>query len=213
MNSHSRHFHRLLALALLLLTALSLSLSAAAEEVGEEVAGSIAATTTEALPEGHPEEEGARTASALIADFLGENAAGLLSGATFLLTLAVTYLFRRRLIPPLLESLASLLGKSREAIVGAEAIAEREAERAERLLARVEELIGRATEAADRAESAALALHAGESAERLLHPLLKEQVDLLYELLISANLPQYQKDRIGAAHAAAMALLGESDHE
>lgn len=213
MNSHSRHSRRLFALVLVLLAVVTLSLSAAAEEVSTEAADLPAAPATEALPQTPAGEEGQESASALIAAFLGENAAGLLSGATFLLTLAVTYLFRRRLIPPLLESLASLLGKSREAIVGAEAIAEREAERAECLLARVEELIGRATEAADRAESAALALHAGESAERLLHPLLKEQVDLLYELLISANLPQYQKDRIGAAHAAAMALLGESDHE
>ena len=53
----------------------------------------------------------------------------------------------------------------------------------------------------------------GGAAQKTLSPILREQVNLLYELLISANLPQYQKDRIGAAHAAAMALLEEGDHE
>ena len=171
------------------------------------------ATQAAAITPPLPEAPEADTAAAQITDFLGENAAGLLSGATFLLTLVLGYLFRRRLIPPLLESLSALLGKSREALDGAERLSEQSAAETAALLSRAEQLIASATAAALRAEEAAEAIRTGEAAQKTLSPILREQVNLLYELLISANLPQYQKDRIGAAHAAAMALLEEGGHE
>ena len=202
-------------IALFVLCLLPKTALAAEGQIGEGTEATATATTTAAVtafPEGG-EDAPEGGAAALLADFLATHAAGLISGATFLLTLAISYLFRRRLIPPLLESLSTLLGKSRDALDGAEKLSEQSAAEAARLLLRVEELLASATEAAHRAEEAADAIRAGEAAQKTLSPILREQVDLLYELLISANLPQYQKDKIGAAHAAAMALLSEDSHE
>lgn len=153
------------------------------------------------------------TVAGAIAAFLRAESAGLLSGATLLLTLIISLSFRKRIIPSLLDALSTLIGKSREAVG---AITEgHEAEHAEllSLLERVEEMLSEARAATAAAESAAAILAVDSKAKTLLEQTLSEQSDLLYELLMSANLPQYQKDRIGAQHARVRAALSGDSHD
>ena len=178
--------------------------------------------TTAATAEGAPQSDApnaaelplqVETVAGAIADFLREESAGLLSGATLLFTLIVSLGFRKRVIPSLLEALATLIGKSREAVG---AITEgREAEHAEltALLERVETMLDEARAATTAAEEAAAALILDGRLKAVVETALTEQSSLLYELLMSANLPQYQKDRIGAQHARVTAALSVDGHE
>ena len=185
-----------LTLALLLACFLPLAVSAAEGESEESTPVTTAPMTTAPVTTAPAESAvGDDTPIAtLLHEFLKENLSGLLSGATFLLALVLSLLLRKRVLPPLLETLTTLLGKSRDL---SEALCTREAEGHERLaglFTEAERILAEASAAAERAEAALI---------------LREQTSLLYELLMSANLPQYQKDRIGEAHAAALAALRE----
>ncbi len=208
---------RLAAFLLSLLLAVTL-LGAALPAAAAEASGSdLTSPAGDILPseEGDgaaKDKETATPLSALFADFLSENAATLLSGATFALTMLATLVFRKKIVPGLLEALSGLLGKSRETI---DAIEEgRVTERAEidRLLSRAEEMLDAAKEAATKAETAAEGLLARGTVDAEVRLILGEQEALLYELLMSANLPQYEKERIGKAHAEAQRALAETRH-
>lgn len=171
--------------------------------------------STDAAPEITDGEAGESPTplSRALALFLEKNAASLLSGATLLFTLASSLLLRKRLMPSLLSALSSLMGKSRDAVESIEKLGEAEREKITSLLKEAERLCEEARATREYAEAAS-ALGAQEAASRkALSLVLGEQMSLLYELLMSANLPQYQKDRIGEAHAACRAALGEAHHE
>lgn len=153
-----------------------------------------------------PDKEPA-TVGGAIGDFLREHLSGILSGATLTVTLVLSIALRRRILPSLIEALSALLGKSREAVG---AISEgNEATRAavDGMLKEAEALLSEARAAAERAEESAAALKAEWGDKATLARVLTEQSTLLYELLMSANLPQYEKDRIGTVHAAVLAAL------
>lgn len=198
-----------LALAALLFTLLLLPVSAAeATSAAPEVTTAPAAVTTA------PEETADYTpVSTLIAEFLGENAASLLSGAGLLLTLVLTLLLRGRVLPSLLSALSSLVGKSQKTLEALELTRTEEGARASALLSRAEELLAEATRASATAEECAAAILKRGEGQEATALLLREQSSLLYELLMSANLPQYQKDRIGSAFARIEAALSETPHE
>lgn len=201
---------------LLIVTTVSLFAISSAAAEGEATLTGSAPLTEGASPApeaaGEADEESVTIAGA-IADFLRDESAGLLSGFTLLFTILVSLSFRKRVIPSLLDALGTLVGKSREAVG---AITEgHEAEHAElvALLSRVEEMLAEARAATTAAEEAAAALTVDGKARIELRTTLAEQSDLLYELLMSANLPQYQKDRIGAQHARVKAALSGDDHD
>lgn len=198
-----------LLLAALLFTLLLLPVSAAeATSAAPEVTTAPAAVTTA------PEETADYTpVSTLIAEFLGENAASLLSGAGLLLTLVLTLLLRGRVLPSLLSALSSLVGKSQKTLEALELTRTEEGARASALLSRAEELLAEATRASATAEECAAAILKRGEGQEATALLLREQSSLLYELLMSANLPQYQKDRIGSAFARIEAALSETPHE
>ena len=205
MNTFRPRAGRLLVLLLALaLLTLPLTVSAAAAD-GEETAP--AAPVTEVTEEA---EEDHTPIATLISDFLAENAAGLLSGASFLLTLILSLALRKRILPPILDALTGLIGKSRDL---GEALSAKEAEgRAElaALLREAEEILKAQRAAAERAEAVADALRREEGGRAEAALVLREQTALLYELLMSANLPEYQKERIGELHARITAVLSEA---
>lgn len=225
MKMKEKHPYRaaaLIALALLLALGLPSLCAAAAEPITTtaeatvtEARPTVEATVTEARPTvdapvtASPAEEDAApaTVGGAIGDFLREHLSGILSGATLTVTLVASLALRRRILPSLIEALSALLGKSREAVG---AITEgNEATRAavDVMLKEAEGLLGEARAAAERAEQSANALNAAWGDKATLARVLTEQSTLLYELLMSANLPQYEKDRIGSVHAAVLAAL------
>ena len=121
-----------LTLALLLACFLPLAVSAAEGESEESTPVTTAPMTTAPVTTAPAESAvGDDTPIAtLLHEFLKENLSGLLSGATFLLALVLSLLLRKRVLPPLLETLTTLLGKSRDL---SEALCTREAEGHERL--------------------------------------------------------------------------------
>ena len=151
--------------------------------------------------------------SSLIADFLSENAAALLSGASLLLTLILTLVLRGRVLPSLASAFSSLVGKSQKTVEALERERSEEGARITALLTRAEALLSEVTRASSSAEACAAAVLAGDESKQATALRLREQSALLYELLMSANLPQYQKDRVGAAYARTEALLGECPHD
>ena len=193
-----------------LLFALPLAMTAAAAEEGTEPPVTTAVTTAAPATDAEkiPTEE--VTVAGAIADFFRNESAGILSGATLLLTIFFSLGFRKKVIPSLLDALGTLIGKSREAVG---AITEgHEAEHAElmALFDRADAMLAEARAATTAAEEAAAALTSDGKERGAMRSILAEQSDLLYELLMSANLPQYQKDRIGEQHARVKAaLLGE----
>lgn len=212
-------------LCLVLMLAAGAALSAAAAEVGDTAptsGGSAGEAATVSPPSvTAPTEDGAAPSergeplplSAVVGEFFRENAAELISAATFALTLALGLLFRKKLVPGLLEALSGLLGKSREACELVETVSAEERRELAALLARAEELLSSAKAAAERAETVAEAVTAKRSESAELRRVLAEQADLLYTLLMSSSLPQYQKDRIGTAHAATVAALSVAHDE
>lgn len=217
-------------LCLVLMLAAGAALSAAAAEVGDTAptsGGSAGEAATVSPPSvtaptvTAPTEDGAVPSergeplplSAVVGEFFRENAAELISAATFALTLALGLLFRKKLVPGLLEALSGLLGKSREACELVETVSAEERRELAALLARAEELLSSAKAAAERAETVAEAVTAKRSESAELRHVLAEQADLLYTLLMSSSLPQYQKDRIGTAHAATVAALSVAHDE
>ena len=215
--------HTTLRLGILLLAAILFTLpilASAAEEEGFQKTGEpVTAAPVTTIPQSAPSEadggeDGAEaTVAGAVADFLRDESAGILSGATLLLTLILSLGFRKRVIPSLLDALGSLIGKSREA---AAAITEgHEAEHAAltAILDRVEGMLSEARAAATAAEEAAAVLTMDQKTKAALQATLAEQSDLLYEILMSANLPQYQKDRIGTQHARLKAALSGEGHD
>ena len=195
-----------LLLTLLVLPAAAAATTAASEEAPPAVTEALTPPVTDEVTDVTP-------VSSLIADFLGENAASLLSGATLLLTVILTLVLQRRVLPSLLSAFSSLVGKSQRTLEALELERTEEGARIAALLTRAEEALAEATRASATAEEWSAALLARGEGERATALLLREQSALLYELLMSANLPQYQKDRIGAAYARTEALLGETSNE
>ena len=219
MKMKEKHPYRaaaLIALALLLALGLPSLCAAAAEPITTtaeapvtEARPTAEAPVTEARPtvDAPGEDAAPATVGGAIGDFLREHLSGILSGATLTVTLVASLALRRRILPSLIEALSALLGKSREAVG---AITEgNEATRAavDVMLREAEGLLGEARAAAERAEQSANALNAAWGDKATLARVLTEQSTLLYELLMSANLPQYEKDRIGSVHAAVLAAL------
>ena len=206
MKTLSRAGKLFLALTLSILLLLPMAVAASAEEPTAETP----AVTTEAVA---PEKTEEATLGGAVSDLLREHSAPILSGATFLLTLAVSLLFKRRAVPALIESLTAILGKSREAVNAMTEGQERERAELAAILGRAEAMLAEVHEVAEAAEAAADTVRESRDKEEALRLVLREQSALLYELLMSANLPQYQKDKIGEAHAAAERALGERCHE
>lgn len=196
----------LIALFLALLCAPS---ALAAEE--DTAAVTAAVTTANEATDAAPAT--AETIAGAIADFLRKESAGILSGTTLLFTLLISLGFRKRVIPPLLEALSSLIAKSREAVGAINAGHEAEQAELSALLTRVEGMLDEAHAATTAAGEAAAALLSDGRLRTELQAILSEQSDLLYELLMSANLPQYQKDRIGEQHARVRAALAVTPHD
>lgn len=208
---HASLFRR--AAALLFAALLFLApITASAAEVGAIVPleGSASAplestATQEVSEEGVP-------VGAAIADFFREYAGELLAGATFLLTLCVSLFIKQRIVPSLLSSLTNLLGKGRTAL---DAITEKqtaETEKIDALLYEIGGLLADARAAAERAEEAAALVREKNGSGEALLGVLSCEAELLFSLLLSANLPQYEKDRVAAVYARIADHLGAS-HE
>ena len=209
MKITSRVCKLLLALTLCILLLCPLATAASAEEPTD---GAPAVTTAETVTDTTREEASDATLGGAISDLLREHSAPILSAATFLLTLFISLLFKRRAVPALLESLTAILGKSREAVNAMAEGQEREQAELAAILARAEALLAEVSNVAEAAEAAADTVRKSRDREEALTLILGEQSALLYELLMSANLPQYQKDKIGEAHAAAERALAEKSH-
>ena len=215
-----KHVSCMLRLSALLVAALLLFIpitasaaeSAPMTEAGTEASAPAESGTTATGEGAAPREEESLPVSAAFVDFLEENAAGLLAGASFLLTLFVSLLFKKKLVPSLLEALSGLLGKGRAAL---DTITDRqsaEGARIDALFSEIGALLSDAHDAAVRAEEAAELIKEREGSSEEVRAVLLAEAELLFSLLTSANLPQYEKDRVAAVYARIADRVGTA-HE
>ncbi len=176
-------------------------ITASAAEADMPTGGEAAVTAPLEAPKAH-------AVSADIADVLRENAATILAGATFLLTVFLSFVFKKRLIPSLLDALSNLLGKGHRALDEITARQSAEGERIDALLNEIGALLADAHDAAARAEEAAALVKEKDSAAEELRAVLSTEAELLFSLLLSANLPQYEKDRVAAVYAKIADRIG-----
>ena len=133
-------------------------------------------------------------------DFLRENLTPLLSAASLAAVAAATVFAKRGLMPRLSRAAASVLRSG-------QGLAEQVSRYEEEARGRLEKLEKRFEEAAASLPSPDLFREAtqilesarvtAETARQRLTEALTGQSQLLYELLMSADLPQYEKERIG----------------
>ena len=195
-----------LALCLCCLFGTRLLLPASAEETAPDPIGeSLSEAAPNTAPEEGEEESEAKegTLSAEIASLLKEHAPTVLSAASLLLLTAVTLFFKKGVLPKLLSLFESLFKKSGETLSSLSDYERAIEGRLSSLLAKGEEVFAsaegvKATEGALRT-----ALLENQAYSKRLSTLFSEQSALLFELLMSANLPQYQKDRVAAVFSEA----------
>ncbi len=155
--------------------------------------------------------------SAMLSRILRENAGEIFAAASFLLTLLLALLFRSGVLPKLVSLGKALLGRGEETVAILGEYRDRFGTEAQELLSGCRALTEAAGGSLARLEELQTRLEGEGDARRRLDAMLAVQSTLLYELLMSANLPQYQKERIGAAYNALLADKapqdGEGSHE
>ena len=144
----------------------------------------------------------------------------ILCALTFAGSIGIAFAYKKGLLPLVEGSLVAIgnaVTKIKENTKENTEISSQLGESITGRLAETQELLTRLTERIGTLERTLGSNIKSESDARLemgqLRLVVDTQIDMLYDIFMSSALPQYQKDRIGAAHAAAMALLGESDHE
>lgn len=198
-----------LALCLCCLIGTHLSLPTAALEEPSAVT-----VTEEASPFGEaaPDEAGAPTReevplSAELAALIKEHAPTILSAASLLLMTAITLFFKKGVLPRLLSLFESLFKKSGETLSSLSEHERAVEERLSSLLARGEAVFKTAEGIKDTEGALRAALLESQTVNERFSSLFSEQSALLFELLMSANLPQYQKDRVASVRQRTEAYL------
>ncbi len=196
-----------LALCLCCLFGACFLLPADALEAPPADSSSEATLPTDGVEEAEKAQSEESVLSAEIAALIKEHAPTILSAASLLLMTAITLFFKKGVLPKLLSLFESLFKKSGETLSSLSDYERAVEERLSSLLARGEEVFSAAegiksTEGALRA-----ALLESQTASSRFASLFSEQSALLFELLMSANLPQYQKDRVAAVHQKTKACL------
>ncbi len=184
-------------------------LSAAAAELPptDSVTAPIVGSDAPAEGESEAQPENGAPLSAEISSLIKESAPTVLSAASLLVMTAIALFFKKGVLPKLLSLFETLFKKSGETLSSLSECERAAEERLSSLLARGEEVFAAAegiksTEGALRAS-----LLKNQTANECFSTLFREQSDLLFELLMSANLPQYQKDRVASVYQKAMHRL------
>ncbi len=206
------HFRRvMLSLALCLCCLFgAFFLPAAAQEAppaapSSEASSPAVGTVQEAEKAQNESEETALSAE--IAALIKEHAPTILSAASLLLMTAITLFFKKGVLPKLLSLFESLFKKSGETLSSLSDYERAVEERLSSLLARGEEVFSAAEGIKSTEGALRTALLESQTASSRFASLFSEQSALLFELLMSANLPQYQKDRVAAVHQKTKACL------
>ncbi len=188
-----------------------LSVPSSAEEAAPTLSQAEAAPPTEDAPtadsQGTQSEAEKVPLSAEIASLLKEYAPTLISAASLLLMTAIALFFKKGVLPKLLSLFESLFKKSGETLTSLSEYERAVEERLSVLLARGEEVFASAEGVKETEGALRAALLENQATGARFATLFSEQSALLYELLMSANLPQYQKDRVAAVYQRARESL------
>lgn len=174
----------------------------------EETDANTTAPTADGMTESEaPKESEASPLTAEIAALIKEHAPTVLSAASLLLMTAITLFFKKGVLPKLLSLFESLFQKSGETLSSLSDYERAVEGRLSSLLARGEEVFASAEGIKETEGALRAALLESQSGNSRFAALFSEQSALLFELLMSANLPQYQKDRVAAVHQETKACL------
>lgn len=172
----------------------------AAEATATEATDPVASSADSTAESETPKESEASPLTAEIAALIKEHAPTILSAASLLLMTAITLFFKKGVLPKLLSLFESLFKKSGETLSSLSDYERAVEERLSSLLSRGEEAFAAAEGIKETEGALRAALLESQTENSRFATLLSEQSSLLFELLMSANLPQYQKDRVAALH-------------
>ncbi len=190
----------LLVLCLSLLFSLSVTASAEEAEAVTEIVTELPVTASPTAPAPKGEEATDSTLSREIAAWLKGNLAELLSAASLLLMLALSLLFKKGVLPKLLSLCEALFSKGQQTLSSLGDYQAAGEERLNALLSKGKEVLSSVEKVTEKEEVLSSALADNEQTRALFSSLLSRQSTLLFELLMAANLPQYQKDRVAKAY-------------
>ncbi|MBE6536727.1 MAG: hypothetical protein E7673_02115 [Ruminococcaceae bacterium] len=196
----------ILTLTLLFAIALPLNASAYAEE-GE--AENPSAASDAALPE---EESGGNSFFEDVLSVFESNASEILSAFAFIGSLIIMLCYKKGLLPIVNDGLKSLRA-------GVMAIGEKSdsfTERATKLcdsielrLEHTEKLTDTVLESIEKTRTELSELQKSSLENEKLKTILSAQIDMLYEIFMSASLPQYLKDNVGEKISEMKSALGK----
>lgn len=172
------------------------TLMANAEEVTEDVA----------------EEVIQPTVSEIVVTWVKTNADKLFTGATFVASLIVAYMYKKGLLPALsifFSKLSGTLGDGVSSIqTVTEALAASTDERLKGFADTIAPAMVKASQAAEIAVKVSetvsnlqIQLEESQTDREVLKTVLEMQSKMFYEFFMAVNLPQYQKDKLGQTYA------------
>ncbi len=203
------------AILIVFILAVSLTPLAFASEGDEAAVADDASGITEDSGTLTGNREEGENAFSMLFDAIKAHSAEILSALTLVGSVILAYCYKRGLTPMLTKALGTM-GSAISSIKESAGRAEEKSaqltdaltgrlDAAERVISGLAENITTLTESLARSEELA-----GKSAD--MRVVLAAQVDMLYDIFMTSNLPQYQKDAVGERISAMRGVLGINDN-
>ena len=190
---------------LLLLVACALSVSCYASEEYEPVPDTSIDTA-------EPSQE--QTFSDLVVESFQKYIGEIFCALTFLGSLLTTFLYKKGLLPALGEGINKIYSvvvktgeKASEAQKEYSELLDAFIEKALPILERAKELSGYAEQLKEESHALKDELEREKQQRQILSKILTGQIDMLYGVFVSASLPEYQKEQLGAQYNRLRALI------
>jgi hypothetical protein len=194
---------------LLLLVACALSVNCYASEEYESVPDASIDTA-------EPSQE--QTFSDLVVESFQKYIGEIFCALTFLGSLLTTFLYKKGLLPALGEGINKIYSvvvktgeKASEAQKEYSELLDAFIEKALPILERAKELSGYAEQLKEESLALKDELEREKQQRQILSKILTGQIDMLYGVFVSASLPEYQKEQLGAQYNRLRALITEGE--
>jgi hypothetical protein len=194
---------------LLLLAACALSVTCYASEEYESVPDASIDTA-------EPSQE--QTFSDLVVESFQKYIGEIFCALTFLGSLLTTFLYKKGLLPALGEGINKIYSvvvktgeKASEAQKEYSELLDAFIEKALPILERAKELSGYAEQLKEESLALKDELEREKQQRQILSKILTGQIDMLYGVFVSASLPEYQKEQLGAQYNRLRALITEGE--
>lgn len=163
-------------------------------------------------------DEAPMTVTETIVAWFYDNSSNIFTGASTAVTLVLAYLFKKGLLPSLTSGLSKMNSELGSGINNVAAIAEAFSQSTNAQLQEMGSKIEPFLEKAKQVEEASskmeqtlvdmqFQIKASDTDRQIVEKTLRLQTEMLYSVFISANLPEYQKQQLGARYNEMQSLI------